>query len=465
MVDSLRDAHRRQRVIGALLGWVVGDALGAPFEFGPGGAYSRRFPTPMRGLHTEMCGGGPWRAGEWTDDSQMGLAVADSLLTQGGLDEADIFDRFKAWLASGPKDVGIQTRSVLGSNQPWDVAARRHFESGARAAGNGSIMRTLPAAIFFARSGADASEDAARAISDLTHGDPYAGDACAIYHRMIHAALQGHDPLTTIGTALAAIPAERRSRWESVLDPAWTPADATEPNGAVWPTLGTAAWALRQGWHFEEAMRHVIDIGGDTDTIACVAGGLLGAVQGVQSIPSRWVTPLNGDFPGRGYRDKALTELIDVALRLDGAQPSSHESPKLAPIAPVEVVPGLWLTNLDGGAGAPSDAVVISLCRTFDRIPQERRRQVYVTDDDANLDIDGVLADVVDTIEAVHTDGAPVVVHCYGGQSRTGLVLRAWLRRTEGLSAAEATEKAQGIWPSLGLWNPSFDAALERCGV
>jgi ADP-ribosyl-[dinitrogen reductase] hydrolase len=226
---SVRDAHRRQRVIGALLGWVVGDALGAPFEFGPADAFSRRFATPMRGLHTEMCGGGPWRPGEWTDDSQMGLAVAESLLTQGGLDEADIFERFKAWHASGPKDVGIQTRSVLGSGQPWDVAARRHFESGARAAGNGSIMRTLPAAIFFARSGPDASAEAAHAISNLTHGDPYAGDACAIYHRMVHAALEGSDPLAVIDVALAAIPEDRRERWTSILDRTWTPSDAASP--------------------------------------------------------------------------------------------------------------------------------------------------------------------------------------------------------------------------------------------
>jgi ADP-ribosyl-[dinitrogen reductase] hydrolase len=449
-------------VIGALLGWIVGDALGAPFEFGPAGAFSRRFPTPMRGLQTEMCGGGPWRPGEWTDDGQMGLAVADSLLTQGGMAEADIFERFKAWHDSGPKDVGIQTRSVLGSGLPWHVAARRHFESGARAAGNGSIMRTLPGAIFFACSGPDASADAARTISDLTHGDPYAGDACAIYHRMIHAALDGSDPLTVIEAALEAIPEDRRTRWAAILDPAWTPSDATEPNGAVWPTLGTAVWAVRQGWPFEEALRRVIDIGGDTDTIACVAGGLLGAVQGIQAIPSRWVTPLNGDFPGRGYRDKALTELIDLALHLDGTEPSTKESPKLSPIPPVEVLPGLWLTNLDGGAGAPNDAVVVSLCRTFDRIPHAQRRQVYVTDDDANLDIDAVLTDVLDTIEAVHAEGAPVVVHCYGGQSRTGLVLRAWLRRTEGLTAAEATARAQEIWPTLGLWNTSFDEALER---
>jgi ADP-ribosyl-[dinitrogen reductase] hydrolase len=452
-------------VIGTLIGWVVGDALGAPFEFGPAGQFSRRFPTPARGIATEMCGGGPWQPGEWTDDTQMGLALSASLLDRGELDLADIFDRFVAWLHTNPKDVGIQTRFVLGSGSSWDVAARRHFESGSRAAGNGSIMRTAPAAIFFARQGADRSAEAGRAISDLTHGDPNAGDACAVYHRLIHAALEGSDPLTVLDDALAEIPDDRRSKWAAVLDPAWTPTDATEPNGAVWPTLGTAVWALRQGWTYEDAMRHVIDVGGDTDTIACVAGGLIGAVQGIQAIPSRWTTPLRGDFPGRGARDNALSELMDLALQLDGVELNGDESPVLAAIAPVEVLPGIWLGNLDGVAGGPEDAVVISLCRTFARVPHERRRQVYLTDDNANLALDTALTDVLDTIKALQAEVRQVLVHCYGGQSRTGLVLRAWLRRTKGLSADEATDEAVRLWPPTGLWNSSFDAALRRCAA
>jgi ADP-ribosyl-[dinitrogen reductase] hydrolase len=395
----------------------------------------------------------------------MGLAVALSLLEHGALDEADIFDRFGAWLAGGPKDVGIQTRQVLGSGDSWDVAARRHFESGARAAGNGSIMRTLPAAIFFSRLGADSSADAARRISDLTHGDPAAGDGCAIYHRMVTVALDGGDPLSALDEALAAVPADRRAKWQSVLTAGWQPSDATEPNGAVWPTLATAVWALRNGWSFETAMRHVIDIGGDTDTVACVTGGLLGALRGVQAIPSRWTTPLRGDVPGVGFRDDALAELMDLALRLDGSEPSTEVSPPLAPIAPTEVLPGLWLANLDGAADAPEDAVVVSLCRTFGRIAHKHRRQVYLTDDDANLDVATVLSDVVDTIEAVHADRRPVLIHCYGGQSRTGLVLRACLRRSKGLSAEEATNAAEGLWPHLGRWNRAFDTALETVAI
>src|SRR3954466_7817289 len=104
--------HRSHRVAGALVGSTVGDALGAPFEFGPPGQFSSRFPSPARGAKTEMCGGGSlrWEPGEFPDGPRLALALAESLAERGGLDEADVFDRFRAWLKGGPPDVGNQTR-------------------------------------------------------------------------------------------------------------------------------------------------------------------------------------------------------------------------------------------------------------------------------------------------------------------------------------------------------------------
>jgi ADP-ribosyl-[dinitrogen reductase] hydrolase len=267
--------HRSHRVAGALVGSAVGDALGAPFEFGPARQFSARFPFPARGARTEICGGGSlgWEPGEFTDDTQMALLVAESLVERGGLDEADVFDRFRTWLKAGPPDVGNQTRAVLGSGRPWDVAAAEHFARSGHAAGNGSLMRTTPAAIWFSRFGTEATMDAARRISALTHGDRSAGEGCAIFHELMRVALEGGDPLAAIPSALALVASEHRERWTTVLAAGWTPSDATESNGAVWPTLGQAVWALRHGRDFADVMRLVIDLGGDTDTVAAVAGG------------------------------------------------------------------------------------------------------------------------------------------------------------------------------------------------
>lgn len=459
---TISEAHRRQRVIGALVGSVVGDALGAPFEFGPAGEFTARFGSPALGSHTEMCGGGGWRAAEWTDDTQMALLVAASLLDHNGLNEADLYARFTAWLAAGPADVGIQTRQVLTSGLGWRDSARRHFEAGHRAAGNGSLMRTTPAAIFFAGQGGDTSAEAARRISALTHGDPAAGDGCAIYHRLIGAALAGDDPSEAISTAVTDVHESRRAKWQTVLGNDWTPADATEPNGAVWPTLGSAVWALRRHDTFAGAMRAVIDFGGDTDTVAAVTGGLFGATHGIQSIPCRWSTPLRGELPGHAPLVSDLADLQQLALTLDGHPPDTQHPPQGSGIEPVEVLPRLWLCDLDGAVRAPKDVVVISLCRTFRRIPHALRRQVYLTDDEHNLDVDCVLHDALDTIDAFHHEGRDVLVHCFGGASRTGLVLRAWLRRTEGLTAEAATARAGSLWPHLGLWNQQFNDALAH---
>ncbi|MGH3739197.1 MAG: ADP-ribosylglycohydrolase family protein, partial [Micromonosporaceae bacterium] len=131
-----------ERAAGVVVGSAVGDALGAPFEFGPPGAFTARFPISGHGAERgdEMCGGGGWEPGEATDDTQMAVLVADSLLQRGSLDLADMFRRFQRWAVSDPKDIGIQTEQVLTSSLGWERAAAHHFETTRRAAGNGALM-------------------------------------------------------------------------------------------------------------------------------------------------------------------------------------------------------------------------------------------------------------------------------------------------------------------------------------
>jgi ADP-ribosyl-[dinitrogen reductase] hydrolase len=455
---------RPHRAAGAVIGSAVGDALGAPFEFGPAGRFSARFPHDARGAATEMCGGGSlnWQPGEFTDDTQMALLVAGSLADRGGLDEADLFDRFRRWAGANPPDIGNQTRAVLGSGRPWDVAAAEHFERSGHAAGNGSLMRTTPAAVFFAPQGQAATMDAARRISALTHGDPSAGEGCAIFHDLVRVALDGGDPLAAVPETLQHVAAEHRERWATVLSPDWTPADATESNGAVWPTLGQAVWALRGATSFAQVLRRVIDLGGDTDTVAAVAGGLAGAVFGIAGIPMRWTSVVHGRVPGFGDQVWDLADLHALTDGLTGGTAARYTAPETPGREPREVADGVWASDLDGARHSFREFAVVSLCRTGEPFGHEVQRFAYLTDDDANGEIDAVLADVLDDMAALRAEGRPVLVHCFAGQSRTGLVLRAWLRRTEGLSAHAATERVSRSWPHLGLWNDSFTAALER---
>ncbi len=463
-VSTVAAMPRAHRLAGAVIGSAVGDALGAPFEFQPAGTYGSRFPIEARGLRTEMCGGGSlgWAPGEFTDDTQMALLVASSLIECEGLDEADMFERFRTWVRAGPPDVGNQTRAVLNSGRPWSVAATEHFARTGHAAGNGSLMRTTPAAVWFAEAGRTATTDAARRISALTHGDPAAGEGCAIFHNLVRVALDGDDPLADVPAALAAVAPEHRARWAAVLSPTWQPSDATEPNGAVWPTLGSAVWALREAGSFTEGIRLVLDLGGDTDTVAAVSGGLLGAVYGIAGIPMRWTSVVNGTVPGYGDRRWDLAGLQHLGRQLTGDtdQAPFELDPGRRGIEPVEVFDGIWASDVFGARDSDRDFAVISLCRTGGRFGHETQRFAYLIDDDTNSEIAAVLADILDDMAALRADGKRVLVHCYAGQSRTGLVLRAWLMRKSGVSAAEATARVEALWPHLNLWNDSFSAAL-----
>ncbi|RPE35779.1 ADP-ribosylglycohydrolase family protein [Kitasatospora cineracea] len=310
---------RRERVVGAVLGSAVGDALGAPFEFGPAGMFGARFPGGAA-----MCGGGGWESGEATDDTQLAVHLGESLPAAGGLDLPEMFERFRGWAAGDPKDIGIQTEIVLGGGLPWDLAAAVHFRTEGRAAGNGALMRAVTGAVWFAPQGRAATMGAARRITALTHGDGAAWEGTAILHELLRVALDGGDPVAAVPAALAAVRDEHRERWARVLDERWRPEPATESNGAVWACLGSAVWALRSTGSFPGALRAVIDLGGDTDTTAAVTGRLAGAVYGAGAIPGDWREALHVPLPPTG-RVLRAGESAALAVALDAGGRAAAE--------------------------------------------------------------------------------------------------------------------------------------------
>ncbi|MFH8434826.1 ADP-ribosylglycohydrolase family protein [Streptomyces sp. NPDC018007] len=308
---------RGDRAAGAVVGSAAGDALGAPFEFGPAGVFTARFPD---GAGT-LCGGGGWDPGEATDDTQMAVLVAESLLECDGLDLPELFGRFRRWAAGDPKDIGLQTEDVLTGGAPWDQAAALHFQVNGRAAGNGSLMRASTSAVYFARAGRTRTMEAARRIAALPHGDRAAWEGTAVLHELIRVALAGGDPLAAVPGTLAEVHVAHRARWAAVLAPDRHPGLATEFNGAVWPCLGTALWALRTTDRFERALAAAVDVGGDTDTVAAVTGGLAGAVYGIGEVPARWTELLHVPLPGYADRCLGTSDLLALAARLDAEGP------------------------------------------------------------------------------------------------------------------------------------------------
>jgi ADP-ribosyl-[dinitrogen reductase] hydrolase len=457
------------RATGAILGAAIGDALGAPFEFKPGGLYSSHFPGPVLSGTGEMIGGGGfgWAPGEFTDDTQMAMALAESLIAHGGLDLDDLWERFQAWKHSAV-DVGIVTGVVLSQPVRHGAAEHGHHATGGRSASNGCVMRIAPVGVLGVRLGADATVALAAGQARLTHHDPAAAVGAALVAELIrHIIVTGEfrgvaeailDDFAATGTFDAAVVGGYRGYVADGFDPL---SPAIPGNGSVWTTVGQALWAVRSTDSFEAAMRAVIDLGGDTDTVAAVAGAVAGALYGAQRIPIRWTTYVHGylRMPDGSQREYRMQDLIDVSRLLLG-EGKSTMSYRDAPVGPRLVhKAGVHAANLDGAATAPRDHAVVSLCMTEERfLNHVNRRQIYIRDKEnpQNDDLFFVVRDAVEAIEAFLAEGRDVVVHCHGGRSRTGLVLKAWYMAREGASHRQAHEWLRGTWEHYETWTQSF---------
>jgi len=277
-----------RRIRGSLLGLAVGDALGAPLEGAPP---ERAKQAVEAGL--EMVGGRSWAAGEWTDDTALALALAESIAAHGLLDTADVAARYIEWAHVG-KGIGNTTAAALrGAKDEADARARAEafHEATNRSAGNGTVMRAAP--IGLAAPTVAAAADAAREDARLTHYDPAAGTASAA----LCAALVA---MRDEGNALAAatVQACEHDRVHDAIAAARGRPDtlaelaAGEEMGACWTTLGVALHALEVIDDYEQGVLWAIGLGGDTDTNAAVAGALLGCRHGAGAIPERWLEPL-----------------------------------------------------------------------------------------------------------------------------------------------------------------------------
>lgn len=467
------DSTQSLRVLGALIGAAVGDALGAPFEFGASGRYSERFPGDVIGGIGEMVGGGSfgWEAGEFTDDTQMALVLAESILARGGFDPGSVFQSWADW-AESAVDVGITTRSALAGSDWRTAASETHLASG-RTAANGALMRTFPIGILAAgldeHLGRWVAVMLSRAQSALTHGDPAAGWGAALASETIRASILGAPFRAALDGALALLPEAQRASFEDILSEHWHPRHHEAPsNGSVWGCLAQAAWGVAGADTFSDVMRRVIDLGGDTDTVACVAGALAGSQLGLSSVPSRWQTYVHGYVPVDGaLRGYDNSDLQDVARRLTGRQAApAAMSESLA--GPSEVASGLYAASFPGLVEAvrsgDTDMAVLSMCRTDGAFAGVAvRREVYLVDKAGgrNPRLDLVVTDAVDTVDAWLAEGRRVVVHCHGGRSRTGLVLLAWAMRRHGWALSEAQQWLRDVWPRYDDWNPDFSTFLE----
>jgi ADP-ribosylglycohydrolase len=305
------DATILDRAAGAVIGGAVGDALGAGYEFG-----SMVEPEDVEMLVGRLTGE---PAGYWTDDTAMAIAILESSATLGTLITTEasgsVGNRFIEWYRTDPRDVGNQIRAVLedaSSGSDLVVAAAVVQEMDPSRAGNGSLMRTGPVALAHLGND-DELVKAAKMMSALTHPNPYALDACALWTIAIDRAIRTGE-LAGPRAGLHLIDEARRAEWEGWITDAETRSPREfNPNGYVVNAL-QAAWSAIYttrfiSEHYVAAVREAVAIGNDTDTVAAIAGSLVGATYGLRSIPVEWQNGLRG-WP-RGYQSIDLIRLAE----------------------------------------------------------------------------------------------------------------------------------------------------------
>ena len=458
------------RAAGVLLGQACGDALGVPYEFS----------TPPDGEPRMLGGGlGPYAPGEWSDDTQMAVCVAEVAATGADLTALDALDpiagRFLDWVSGGASDVGIQTRIILDrtaqSGEPGAarmlLEARNHYLQTGRAAGNGALMRT--AVVGLTRLGdRAATAAAARTVAELTHADPLAGDSCVIWSELVRRAVVD-DALEPHAT-LDLLPPERRSQWAHLLDEA---TDGRHPrdlgaNGFTVTALQAALAGVTRGMlesdragAFRVGLSTAVQAGDDTDTVAAIAGGLLGALCGVSAVPFEWRRAVHG-WPGLRARD-----LVGLALRTATGDSLPGRGWPLAPsmalgdeppmAVPHPADPDVLLGTVADIAGVEQLGVraVVSLSRVGtadvpDVIAPEDHHEVWLLDDErpsANPLLEFVLDDAAAAVAAYRAEGKRVLVHCVAAQQRTPSVAVRYAVRL-GHTPDAAARAVQSALPS-----------------
>lgn len=291
---------REDRISGGLLGLLVGDALGVPYEFNLPldipelDEIEFRPPYDFRRSH----GGVP--PGTWSDDGAQALCLLASLLHCDRFDADNFGRRLINWLEYGYLavdgrvfDVGIQTASAIGRLKRGVPA----LEAGGEdqfSQGNGSLMRVLPLALWHQGTDEALALDA-HDQSAVTHGHPIVQACCALYCLWARRILEDDaSPWESALTALRTIYRDR-PRFMEALDGGIRPEAERTPGGSgyVIDSLFSARAALEAGT-YEAVVKAAVAYGHDTDTTACIAGGLAGLRDGLQMIPTRWRMALRG---------------------------------------------------------------------------------------------------------------------------------------------------------------------------
>lgn len=291
-----------ERIVGGVLGVVTGDALGLPVQFLTR-TEVRRNPV------IEMRGGGAFDTppGTWSDDGSLTLCLVKSLV-ENGYDLKDIAERYMRWFRDGyctpfgqSFDIGHATRVAM-MNLIKGVFPLESGPADEDNNGNGSLMRILPAVLYFSNLPDAELIEKVCEVSKITHGHPRSQLGCSLYALFVKELLAGESPdeayknlrvkgqKAFIGTELQRELIYYKRLMDGTLSQ--LNEDDIESSGYVVHTLEAATWCFLTTRSYKEALLKAVNLGLDTDTVGAVTGGLAGVCYGSEGIPEEWMTQI-----------------------------------------------------------------------------------------------------------------------------------------------------------------------------
>jgi len=292
------NADKINRATGALVGLALGDALGTTLEFQP---------RPAKPVVTDLVGGGPFmlEPGQWTDDTSMMLCLADSLIERGENVPADQMRRYINWRDYGYNsctgtcfDIGTTVALALKKFSAEGIALAGSTDP--RSAGNGSLMRTAPVALFMHHAPLTAVFEATKLASATTHAEQRCIEACQYITGLIHMLLNSDNTPTKARLFNAFHSAQYA--WIKTLHPDslaiiqgryhLKSRDEISSSGYVIHSLEAALWCFWHSETFEEGALLAANLGDDADSVAAIYGQLAGAYYGYHALPKSWLSRL-----------------------------------------------------------------------------------------------------------------------------------------------------------------------------
>lgn len=290
----------KEKIISAVTASIVGDALGVPVEFTPRSELSLCSVKNMLGY-----GRYDQPQGTWSDDSSMNLCTIESLCK--GYDIEDMGKTFCKWLFEAhwtPDgyvfDSGITTFMSLDRIVTEGISARKSGCGSDDDNGNGSLMRILPAALYFHGEPTDQFLEHMHEISAITHSHPRSCVGCGIYSLFIRELLFTDDKNEALRITIAKALEYYNNKAEfkdelvhfmRVLSFEVPILEESEigSTGYIIDTLEAAIWCFMRYHSTDSILLAAVNLGLDTDTTGTVAGGLAGLVHGISTIPENWL--------------------------------------------------------------------------------------------------------------------------------------------------------------------------------